>query len=191
MEPPQNINDYLHIREVRKLLGVTTQTLHNWDKKGQIRTARLPSGARMYHRQDVYDILNGRSTPSPPPPERQKILYYRTTRKQNDDPLLSSLQEQFPDHVLVTDVGSGMDWKRKGIQSILESAFSGHLEEVVISYREHLCRFAFDLFEFILMKTGTRLVILDSNQPKNMEQELTDDILSILQVYSQKTGFRR
>jgi putative resolvase len=191
---PVQLQDYVHIREARKMLGVTTQTLHNWDKKGQIRTMRLPSGARMVHRQDIHDILNGRSTPSPPPQteEKQKILYYRVTPK--TDPTLQKtqmqvIQEKYPGHLLITDTGSGLNWKRKGIQTILDSAFAGTVEEVAIMYQDHICRFAFDLFESILLRLGVRLVILDADQPRNVEQELTDDILTVLQAYSKKTGY--
>lgn len=187
---PTDLNSYMHIREARKLLGVSTQTLHNWDKRGQIRTTRLPSGARLYHKQDVYDILGIDSTP----PQKQKIIYCRVSSKKQVDDLerqTNLLREQYPDHLLVTDVGSGINWKRKGLQAILDAAMSGQLEEVVVAHRDRLCRFAFELLEFILSKAGSKLIVLDAEAGRSSEQELTDDILSIIHVYSCRSMGKR
>lgn len=184
-------NSYLHIREARKLLGVSTQTLHNWDKAGKIRTTRLPTGARLYHKEDVYNILGVDTAPPP----KQKIIYCRvSSRKQEDDLNRQTglLQQQYPNHVLVTDIGSGINWKRKGLQTILELAMSGKLEEIVVAHRDRLCRFAFELIEFILSQTKTKIIVLNSDDGKSSEQELADDVLSIIHVYSCRTlGKRR
>ena len=183
-------NEYMHIREARALLGVATQTLHNWDKRGQIRTTRLPSGARLYHKQDIYDIL-GRA---PPPPAVRKIVYCRVSSKKQEDDLgrqADLLRSQFPDHTLVTDIGSGINWKRKGLQTILDAALKGTLEEVVVAHRDRLCRFAFELLEFIFSRTKTKLVVLDAVDGKSSEQELADDLLSIIHVYSCRSMGRR
>jgi predicted site-specific integrase-resolvase len=181
----------MHIREARELVGVSTQTLHRWDKAGKVRTTRLPSGTRLYNREDIYAVVGL----DPPLQQKQKIIYCRvSSQKQKDDLARQSdlLQSQFPDHTLVTDVGSGINWKRKGLQTILDTALSGTLEELVVAHRDRLCRFAFELLEFIFTKTQTRLVVLDTATEKSSDQELTDDILSILHVYScRNMGKRR
>jgi predicted site-specific integrase-resolvase len=184
-------SSYMHIRQARVLLGVSTQTLHNWDKQGKVRTSRLPSGARLYHKQDIYNILGG----TPPPPEKQKIIYCRVSSKKQEDDLRRQtdlLKHQYPNHVLVTDVGSGINWKRKGLQTILELAMSGQLEEIVVAHRDRLCRFAFELIEFILSKSNAKVIVLNSEDGKSSEQELAEDVLSIIHVYSCRSlGKRR
>jgi putative resolvase len=189
--PKPDLNSYIHIREARKLLGVSTQTLHNWDKQGKIRTTRLPTGARLYHKEDVYHILGVDTAP----PSKQKIIYCRVSSKKQEDDLKRQtdlLRQQYPDHVLVTDIGSGINWKRKGLQTLLELAMSGQLEEIVVAHRDRLCRFAFELIEFILSKTKTKIIVLNSEDGKSSEQELADDVLSIIHVYSCRTlGKRR
>lgn len=187
-------DSYIHIREARKLLGVSTQTLHNWDKAGKIRTTRLPSGTRLYHKSDVYEIL-GVDVKNLELPSRQKIVYARVSSKKQEDDLKRQtdlLRQKYPNHQLVTDVGSGINWKRKGLQTILELAVSGELEEIVVAHRDRLCRFAFELIEFILSQTKTKIIVLDSDDGKSSEQELADDVLSIIHVYScRKLGKRR
>jgi len=188
---PNDYKDsYMHIRDARKILGVCNQTLHNWDKKGQIRTARLPCGARLIHKQDIYDIIGVHPTPTP----KQKIIYCRVSSKKQEDDLnrqTGLLRQQYPNHVLVTDIGSGINWKRKGLQTILELAMSGQLEEIVVAHRDRLCRFAFELLDFILSNAGTKLIVLDAEAGKSSEQELADDILSIIHVYSCRSMGKR
>ena len=183
-------SDYIHIREAKQLLGVSTQTLYNWDKQNKIRTSRLPSGARLYHKEDIFNII-GIPIASK---QKKQIIYCRVSSKKQMDDLerqTNILQSQFPNHILVTDVGSGINWKRKGLQTILESAMSGELEEVVVAHRDRLCRFAFELLQFIFESCEVKLIVLDSEDGKSSEQELAEDILSIIHVYSCRSMGKR
>jgi putative resolvase len=183
-------SDYIHIREAKKILGVSTQTLHNWDKQGKIRTARLPSNARIYHKEDVFNIARITT----PTTLKKKICYCRVSSKKQMDDLERQkylLQSQFPTHIMVTDIGSGINWKRKGLQTILESAMSRDIEEVVVAHRDRLCRFAFELIQFILENNGVKLIVLDTEDGKSTEQELSEDILSIVHIYSCRSMGRR
>jgi len=183
-------SDYIHIREAKQLLGVSTQTLYNWDKQNKIRTSRLPSGARLYHKEDIFNII-GIPIASK---QKKQIIYCRVSSKKQMDDLerqTNILQSQFPNHILVTDVGSGINWKRKGLQTILESAMSGELEEVVVAHRDRLCRFAFELLQFIFESCEAKLIVLDSEDGKSSEQELAEDILSIIHVYSCRSMGKR
>jgi predicted site-specific integrase-resolvase len=102
------------------------------------------------------------------------------------------LKSKYPDHIVVTDVGSGINWKRKGLKTILERSLSGNVEEIVVAHRDRLCRFAFDLLEFIFTTTNTKLVVLEHDSNQSSEQELADDLLSIVHIYScRKMGQRR
>jgi predicted site-specific integrase-resolvase len=85
---------------------------------------------------------------------------------------------------LVTDVGSGINWKRKGLKTILEQAMQGNISEVVVAQRDRLCRFAFELLEWVLRTNKVKLVVLDEEKGSSTEQELAEDILSIIHVYS-------
>ena len=101
-------------------------------------------------------------------------------------------KQQFPNHLLVTDIGSGINWNRKGLKTLLEQYLSGNISEIVVAHRDRLCRFAFDLLEGIFTSLGVKLVVCDQNQGKSSDAELTDDILSIIHVYScRKMGQRR
>jgi predicted site-specific integrase-resolvase len=93
---------------------------------------------------------------------------------------------------VVTDVGSGINWKRKGLKTILDKAMHRDISEVVVAHRDRLCRFAFELLEWILDQNRVKLVVLDEENGESNDKELSDDILSIIHVYScRKMGRRR
>ena len=192
MENNDNQNSYINSSETARILGITTQTVRLWDKQGKINSVRNPSNRRLYDKQAIFDLA-GWNLPSP---EKEKIIYARVSSKKQMDDLerqKNFLHSEFPTHTMVSDVGSGLNWRRKGLQTILERALSGKLEEVVVSHRDRLCRFAFELLESVFKSCGVRLVVLDhgGDSPESTEQELANDILSIIQVYSCRAMGRR
>ena len=100
-------------------------------------------------------------------------------------------RQQYPTYELVTDIGSGINWKRKGLNSILDASMLGYIEEVVVAHRDRLSRFAFELIEHILVTNKVKLVVLDSSTEESQDNELADDILSIIHVYSCRNMDRR
>jgi predicted site-specific integrase-resolvase len=128
-------------------------------------------------------------------PKRLKIAYCRVSFKEQLDDFEKQkdfYRRTYPDHQLVEDIGSGINFKREGLQTILELVMQGKVEEIVVSHRDRLCGFAFELIEWILAKNNTKLVVLDKTKDKSNSQELADDILSIIHVFScRQMGKRR
>lgn len=182
---------YVNTKEARELLRITAATLRRWDKDGKIQTIRTPSGIRMYNKECILEILGEKGTI----PEKRKVAYCRVSSKKQADDLerqKDSFRSSHPNHELVEDIGSGINFKRKGLQRILEQAMQGEIEEVVVSHRDRLCRFAFELIEWILTKNNTRLVVLDKTEHKSGSEELAEDVLAIIQVFAcREMGKRR
>jgi len=182
--------NYVTTKKARELLGVTSDTLRNWDRKGKIVTIRSPTNTRLYSKKDIYRILGIDTVVM----EKRKIAYCRVSSKKQMDDLerqCDFFRSEYPDYELVTDIASGINWNRKGFTSILESAMSGKLEEVVVAHRDRLCRFAFELVEFIFKSNRVKLIVLDKTEHKHSETELADDILSIVHVYACRNMGRR
>lgn len=185
--------EYISTKEARKILGVTQPTLVSWSKENKIRIFTTPTGRRHYNKQDIYNISNCPKTVS----QKRKIAYCRVSSKKQMDDLERQkefLKSQFPNHYMVTDIGSGINFNRKGLKTILELSMSGKLSEIVVAHRDRLCRFAFELLEEIFRLSNVKLIVLngDSKQPSNVDEELSDDILSIIHVYScRKLGRRK
>ena len=189
-------NEYITTKKTVELLQITPKTLRIWDKENKIRTIRTPSGIRRYNLKDIQNILSCSTPPKEQGKEnKQKVCYARvSSQKQMDDLNRQKdfFRSQFPNHLLVTDVASGINWKRKGLQTLLEQSMSGNISEIVVAHRDRLCRFAFELLEWIFKKNGVKLLVLNGNNEQSEDQELADDVLSIIHIYScRKNGKRR
>ena len=156
-------------------LGVSSRTLREWDKQKKIRTIRTPGGNRLY---DLSSIEGNEG--------RVKIVYARVSSKNQKDDLQNQIRDlkfMFPEHELVTDFGSGLNFKRQGFTAILDRIMSGDVSEVVVAHKDRLCRFGFEFIERIAEKYGTRIVVLDDSK-LSPSQELVNDLLSIIHVFS-------
>jgi putative resolvase len=184
-------DEYINTPQARALLNITTQTIRRWADEDKIKYIRTPKGTRRYSKSDIYRIL-GRDLVVK---KKQKIIYCRVSSKKQSDDLnrqIDYLRSLYPNYELVTDIGSGINWKRQGFKTILEQSMSGNVEEIVVAHGDRLCRFAIELVEWILSKNGTKLTILDREEGKSSEQELAEDLLSIVHIYScRNMGKRR
>lgn len=184
-------DEYITTKEATKILQITSKTLRIWDKEGKIRTIRTPSNIRRYNNIDVQNIIGCNKSIM----EKEKICYARvSSRKQIDDLKRQKdfFRQKYPTYNLVTDVGSGINWKRKGLKTLLDRSMQGNISEIVVAHRDRLCRFAFELLEWIFERNGVKLVVLDEEKDHSSDKELTDDILSIIHIYScRKMGRRR
>lgn len=177
----------------RKRFKVHPQTLRRWADEGKIAYKRTPGGIRLYQLPAGADGCGSGGTEPEEQPQKKSVVYARvSSAKQKDDLQRQAdhLLSKFPDHQLVTDVGSGINWKRKGLLSLLDAAHKGDLQEIVVAARDRLCRFAFDLLQHVFAQRGVRLVVLDSRD-MSPEQELSDDLLSIVQIFCCRRNAKR
>ena len=177
------MDDYITPQEERKILKITNTTLRRWADRNKIRTIKCPSGHRRYNIKDV----QATASHGPSIQEKSKICYCRVSSSKQVDDLERQkdlFRSRYPTYELVTDIGSGINWKRKGLKAILERTMHGDISEIVVAHRDRLCRFAFELLEWIFSSNGVELVVLDNDKDKSSESDLADDILSIIHVYS-------
>ena len=125
------------------MLKITSETLRSWNNKGKIGAIKLPSGQRRYSINDIHKYLG--ITPIPDKDKRKICYCIVYSKKQMDDLERQKMffMQEYPDHELITDIGSGINWKRKGLKKILEQTMLGNVEQVVVADRDRLCRFAF------------------------------------------------
>jgi predicted site-specific integrase-resolvase len=121
--------------------------------------------------------------------EKKKICYARvSSEKQKEDfnRQCEHLKQKCPDHELIKDIGSGFNWKRKGFTSILEQSYRGDIEEVVVTHKDRLCCFAFELVKWIFVKHDTKIMVLgsDINIDDTESGELAEDLLLIVTIFT-------
>jgi len=167
---------YVSSRIAQKELGVHANTLRSWANNGKIDYIRTHSGQRKYNVQKYL----GKHT------QATRIVYCRVSSSKQKDDLrrqVEFMQDKYPEAEIVEEIGSGLNYKRKGLKAILERAMQGERIELVVAYRDRLTKFGFELIEWILEKNGGKLVVLDQSI-FSPEQELTKDLLSILHIFS-------
>jgi putative resolvase len=179
-------------RKASKILGVTANTLRTWDKKNKIKTIRTPSGQRLY---DVNAFIKEKECKSEKCKNGQKIICYArvSTKKQNKDleRQTKRLTKKYPKAKIITEIASGLNYKRKGLQTILEQAMSGDSIKLVVTYKDRLARFGFELIQYIIERNGGSIVVL-KNHKLSPQQELTEDMLSVMHSFSSKLyGMRK
>lgn len=169
MEDPASI--YIAPRIAAKKYGVSKTTLAQWAEKGKIRAIRCGTGPTVAHRYLVSDIeaffqqetknINNSSSE-----RRIVILYARvSSSKQKDAGDLERQIQQLKDYCptydkIIQDVASGLNFKRKGLTSILDLVEEGGVEKIVVSYRDRLARFGIDLLERTFKKHRTILDVV-------------------------------
>jgi putative resolvase len=175
---------YVKAAEAEKLWGVEHRTLFRLARSGQIPYLR-PGGKGHW----LFDssVLSSTKAAVSESEVSIKAIYARvSTRKQlpNLKTQIQELEEKYPDHVVFSDCASGLNFKRKGLQSLLQLAFERRLQVVRVAHRDRLCRFAYDLIEHILQIHGAKIVVdADYMQTPTAERELADDIISIITVF--------
>jgi putative resolvase len=176
--------ELLSTKKACEILGIHPNTLRKWADEGKIKHIRTNAGQRRY---DVASFLQSSS-------HRRQIVYARVSSRNQKDDLagqVRELRERYPKHEVIEDFGSGLNFKRKGLQALLDAILSGTVEEVVVAHRDRLCRFGFELLESLANKHNCRIVVLN-NTSLSPQAELVSDILAILHVFSSRLyGLRR
>lgn len=175
--------EFVKLGQAAKAFGVSTRTIYRWRDSNVIACKQTPSG------QFVYQIRNSKAHAQ----FKKRIVYIRvSSTKQRDDLQRQKtfMQQQFPSYEVVADIGSGLNFKRQGLRHLLQLVMSGSVEEVVVSSKDRLCRFGFELIEWLFEQNNTKLLVLESNKINEREQ-FVNDILSIIQIYTCKWNGRR
>ena len=178
--------EYLRPKEVREILKISDRTIYNWEKAGKLTCVKTRGGERRFLKSDVFPELKEKKE-KPIEKKKRKICYCRvSTRSQKEDLERQVLffKQEYPNYEIVKDIGSGLNSKRKGFNSILDAGIRGDLEEVVVTHRDRFCRFNFDIFERIIKEYSNGVIVVLDKTETSPEQEVVNDLLSIITVFS-------
>ena len=177
---------YVTPKEASKYYSVSENALRWWANSGQIKYITTKGGHRRYFLGDAPEESKEEES-------KIKVIYARvSSAKQKSDLERQEeyLRTKYPEHTLITDTGSGINFERRGFKRILEGVFKGNITEVVVAHRDRFTRFGYNLFEWIFKQHGAELVC-DEKEAPNEQEELTDDLMSIITVFSARHYGRR
>jgi predicted site-specific integrase-resolvase len=167
---------YVPPRIAVQQLGVCSKTLERWEKEGKIKAYRTPSGQRRYDIDSVVCVA----------PVKLTLLYARVSSRSQKADLerqVEFLISRYPGCEVIQDIGSGLNFKRKGLITLLERIYYGDIGMVVVASKDRLCRFGFDLISWFALRGKCKIMVLN-NSALSPEREMVEDLLAIIQVFS-------
>lgn len=185
---------YYSSKTVSQMLGVTSQTLRNWDREDKLKPAYVKSnGYRYYSEDSILSFTQERKTKK----NLNVIGYARVpSKKQSDDlerqvnNLMTYLNSKYSDYGIITDIGSGINYAKPGLKKLIEKINRKEVDLIVVLYKERLLRFGFELIEYFAELNNVKIEVLDKID-KNQDQELVEDLVQIVTVFSSKIQGKR
>lgn len=180
----------MYIQEASEYLGVHPQTLRRWEREGRITPKHTPGGRRVYTKDQLDKLIPETDSDTD---TRQTIGYCRvSTPEQKED-----LQRQAElitlycasngwEHSIITDTGSGLNYHKKGLQELIKLIDEDQVARIVLTYKDRLLRFGNEILEYLCELHGTEIIVINNTEDKTYEQELVDDALSVIIVFSSR-----
>jgi len=171
-----------------KLLGVSVKTLQRWDREGILKAYRTPTDRRFY----TYDqYLQFKGFGKEEDDTRAVVIYARVSTKGQKDDLknqVSFLRTFCNARGIVVDrciedYGSGLNYNRKKWNELLAQVMERKVKTIVITHKDRFIRFGYEWFETFCEKFGTSILVVN-NEDLSPQEELVEDIVSILHVFS-------
>lgn len=184
---------YVSATEIKKLFQISSSTLRNWANSGTLDCVKLTGGKRLYNKEQFKNLIGKPSTSDAS--DKLKIIYARVSSQHQKGDLkrqIEDLKLHYPDHKVIKDIASGLNWKRQGLCSLLEQCYEGLVSEVVVAYKDRLCRFGLELLEWLFKKCSVRLVIHNQVEiPLTPTTELAEDLLAVANYFVAKNNGQR
>ena len=180
----------LSIGKFAKSLGVSIQTLRNWDKEGKLKPTYVTENGYRYYSEDLLNKF--RNIKNVNKIKKKNILYARVSTKNQKDELniqIDNLKQYAYSKVysfeIITDIGSGINYKKEGLLKMINLVECGEVDRIIVLYKDRLIRFGYDLIEYICKLNDTKIEIVD-NSTISKEQELTEDLIQIITIFANR-----
>lgn len=193
----QLIKDTYKPKDIARFLGVTTRTLQNWDKDDKIHFQRdNVSNRRFMSKADVIKLLDDNGLLFDDTINKKRdVIYARVSshdQKVHGDldrqvQFLIDNNDDLQNVLVLSEVGSGLNDKRKKLQQLLTMVMNDEVNRVFITYRDRLTRFGFHYLETMFNLKGVEIVIVkQKTEVMTVEQELMNDMMSLIASFSGK-----
>lgn len=183
--------------EVMEILNISYSTIKVYDKEGRLPISRTETGRRIIFRDDLLDYLDAKGLlyRNEEDTVKHDVIYARVSsneqkQKGDLDRQAMFLMENVKDlhnPVILKEVGSGLNDKRKKIQELIGMVLDGKVSRVFVTYRDRLTRFGFHYLETMFSHEGVEIVVMkDEEHEKNVNEELVEDMMSLIASFSGK-----
>jgi putative resolvase len=173
-------------KQFGQLIGRSVNTLQKWDRKGILKAHRSPTNRR-YYTHDQYLTYRGLLAQ-----EGGKVIVYARVSRAGQKPDLANqvaalrdycAQREYQPDEWIEEIGSGLNYERKHFNRLMEQIELGQVRRLIIAHKDRLVRFGFEWFAAFCVRHGTELLVVNGDT-LSPEQELVQDLLSIVHVFS-------
>ncbi|MCT4507768.1 MAG: IS607 family transposase [Tepidibacter sp.] len=172
--------------EFAEVLNVSVKTLQRWDRENILKAKRTPTNRR-YYTYDQYLEFKGLKNNL----DRKIVIYTRVSTNNQKDDLVNQIEflKNFANakgiivDEVIKDIGSGLNYNRKKWNKLLEECMENKIESILVTHKDRFIRFGFEWFERFLGKFDTKIIVVN-NESLSPQEELVQDIISILHVFS-------
>lgn len=182
--------------EVAKILGITTQTLRVYEDDNKISYFRSEGGHRLVKREDLLFFLQQKGILiDDTKQQKQDVVYARVSsheQKAKGDLDRQALyiiesRKDLQSPLILKEVGSGLNDRRKKLQELINLVLNDKVNRVFVTYRDRLTRFGYHYLESVFLAKGVEIIVLnDISQEKDVQQELVEDMMSLIASFSGK-----
>ena len=172
----------ISIKEASELLGVSTKTIHRWEQAGKIQAFRTKGGHRRF---EINDLIGNKKDKS------LTIAYARvSSHDQKEDlkrqilVLESYCGKNGYNFEVIDDLGSGLNYKKRGLIRLIKLICSYQVDRLVITHKDRLLRFGSELIFTLCEYFNVEVIIINRSQGNSFEEDLTQDVLEIITVFS-------
>jgi len=181
-------------KEVIKILNITRTTLTKYHRTGLIKIDSTINGDYIYNDDSVYALIGKQNKKH----KKINVIYARTSnppKKYLDEQIERLLNFATSNGIeiseIYSDIKSGMNFDRNDFNKLIINIIGGKINLIIIENKDRLVRFGYELLEQISKYYDTKIIVINNLSEKNFEQELTDDLISIIHYFSMKSYSNR
>lgn len=180
------MSNLVQISHAAKILGVSITTLRRWEKEGKITPQYTKSGHRRYDLQALIPQLTHSHSH-----QRRTIAYARVSTQSQKADLERQKQllelycaAQGWKYELISDLGSGINYHKKGLTKLLHAITDNNIGRLVLTHKDRLLRFGAELVFALCEAKQVEVVIINQSEVSSFEEELVQDVLEVITVFS-------
>lgn len=190
---------YYTISEASKYVNADPSTLRRWEYEGRIKPLRTAGNQRRYT-QAMLDSLYPHNNHNQPQKENKlfAVGYCRVSSAHQKDDLARQkevvqtyLEKDGQPFEIISDIGSGLNYQKKGLTKLIHLICTKQCNKIVVNYQDRLVRFGFELIEDICKENNVEIVVINQTEDVDDNQELVNDVLSVITVFSAKLYGKR
>jgi putative resolvase len=176
----------ISIGAAAKHLGVSQDTLRRWERAGKISSERTPRGHRRYDLSKLPGFF-----PKASELKKHTLAYARVSSHDQKEDLVRQAEvlENFCiangwTHEVIQDLGSGLNFQKRGLKKLIQMICSEKIERLILTHKDRLLRFGSELIFSLCEQFGVEVVIMNRSEDSRFEDDLVQDVLEIITVFS-------